>query len=123
MKKTDKKAVAATLAQLDAARERVCRGTAAVERVREGLANLDDDEWTVEKAFDFLGAAADLLYQGAADLQGVRPIVLDLVDGCEMLRGELRRRVRAARREDPDGPPFPDGWAGDKKGAEGPPET
>jgi hypothetical protein len=115
MKKTDQPAVAATLAQLDAARERVCRGTAAVERVREGLANLDDDEWTLEKALDFLAAAADMLYEGAAALQTIRPIVLDLVDGCEMLQGELRRQLRAGRREAPDGPPFPDGWDGCKK--------
>jgi hypothetical protein len=40
---------------------------------------------------------------------------MTVVESCEILQGELRRRLRATRREEADAPPFPEGCFGSKK--------
>jgi len=114
MKKIDKPAIDATLESLNQAREQICRGTAAVARVREALGR-PGEEMNPDQVEEVLEAALDKLYEGAAALQFVRPLLLGVVDNCEILQGALRRQLRAARREGPGSPPFPEPEPPDKK--------
>ncbi|MCE9586618.1 hypothetical protein K8R04_04905, partial [Candidatus Uhrbacteria bacterium] len=111
MKKIDKPAVKATLAKFNQARELISYGTAGLERLREALGNPDsDEEVTAEQFGELLATALDHVYDGAAALQYVRPLVMGLVDNCEVLQGLLRQQLRATRQEGPDALPFPENY-------------
>ena len=115
MKKPDDKAVQATLARLDHARQNLCRGTAALERLREAVDHLDLAAEAGDHVRRLLTASLDRLYAGAAELQYVRPLVMGVVETCEILQGVLRRQLRAASKGEPDELPFPEGYFGSKK--------
>ena len=100
----------AVLAQLNSARERICRGTAGVERLREELYDLGIDPEVETSLYALLEKSLQLLYEGAAAMQYVRPIIMEDVKNCEILLGSLRRKSRAARRDEPDDIPFPDSY-------------
>jgi hypothetical protein len=114
-KKPDTPAVDATLATLDNARQMICRGTAGLERLRELLGRLDLEGEVGDHARGLLAAGLDRLYAGAAELQTVRPVVLEVVESGETHQGALRRRLRAVRGAGRDEPPYPEGDFGDKK--------
>jgi len=110
MKVNDTVAAHAVLATLNAAREKICRGTAGLERLREALGRTALEDRDAERIFGLAEAALVQLYQGAAEMQAVRPEVMTVVDSCEILQGALRRQLRAASRDHADDPPFPESY-------------